>query len=130
MAVLSEYSLTRLNTCHPDLQRLVKEAVKHFDCRVLCGHRNQAEQDQAFHDGNSETPWPRSKHNTQPSVAVDVAPYPIDWKDTARFHYFAGFMKGLAVQMGIRLRWGGDWDSDTEVKDETFRDLVHFELVP
>jgi hypothetical protein len=30
--------------------------------------------------------------------------------------------------MDIPLRWGGDWDSDTEVNDNGFDDLVHFEL--
>jgi hypothetical protein len=29
----------------------------------------------------------------------------------------------------LKLRWGGDWDMDTEVKDNKFDDLVHFELV-
>lgn len=30
--------------------------------------------------------------------------------------------------MGVTLRWGGDWDSDTEVNDNSFDDLVHFEI--
>ena len=28
-----------------------------------------------------------------------------------------------------RLRSGADWDRDTNIKDEKFRDLVHFELI-
>ena len=31
--------------------------------------------------------------------------------------------------LGVRLRWGGDWDSDLEVDDNDFDDLPHFELV-
>jgi len=31
--------------------------------------------------------------------------------------------------MGVDLRWGGDWDGDTEVRDNGFDDLVHFEIV-
>ena len=31
-------------------------------------------------------------------------------------------------QMGIDLIWGGDWDGDTDLKDNAFDDLVHFEL--
>ena len=34
-----------------------------------------------------------------------------------------------AKAMGIDLRWGGDWDRDTEVRDNSFDDLVHFEIV-
>jgi len=33
------------------------------------------------------------------------------------------------ARMGVDLRWGGDWDSDTEVRDNSFDDLVHFEIV-
>ena len=39
---------------------------------------------------------------------------------------------GLAKAMSIPLRWGGDWDGDTLLSgrdpDQTFDDLVHFEL--
>ena len=31
--------------------------------------------------------------------------------------------------MGIKIRWGGDWDSDTQVNDNKFDDLVHFEEI-
>ena len=34
----------------------------------------------------------------------------------------------VAKSMGITLRWGGDWDMDTQVKDNKFDDLVHFEI--
>jgi len=30
--------------------------------------------------------------------------------------------------MGLKIRWGGDWDMDTQTKDNKFDDLVHFEL--
>lgn len=61
-------------------------------------------------------------------MAVDVVPYPVDWQDRDRFHYFAGFVLGMATARGVKLRWGGDWDSDTEVDDNVFDDLPHFEL--
>ena len=32
---------------------------------------------------------------TNPSRAVDVVPYPIDWDDRERFHLFAGFVIAL-----------------------------------
>ena len=35
---------------------------------------------------------------------------------------------GIASQMGIDIIWGGDWDGDTDLKDNAFDDLVHFEL--
>lgn len=69
-----------------------------------------------------------SKHLALPSRAVDVAPYPINWGDKKRFYHFAGYVQGLAAQLGISLRWGGDWDGDNDLNDQTFFDLVHFEL--
>ena len=70
-------------------------------------------------------------------MAVDVAPYPIEWKNTKRFYHFAGFVKGAfrelqnsgEISKNWKLRWGGDWDSDNDLDDQSFMDLVHFELV-
>lgn len=82
------------------------------------------------------------------SRAVDIIPYPVDWryreeawktsrlnlskpaeqytrfqeniKNIGRWHEFAGRMLATAESMGIKLSWGGHW--------ETFLDLPHFEL--
>jgi peptidoglycan L-alanyl-D-glutamate endopeptidase CwlK len=59
---------------------------------------------------------------------VDVVPYPIDWKDRERMTYFAGFVMGIASQMDLKIRWGGDWNMNTELKDNNFDDLPHFEI--
>ena len=134
MPKFSPISASRLAGCHPDLQRLFAVVVEHFDCVVLCGHRSKAEQDAAVAAGNSKTPWPKGKHNATPSLAADVAPFerptqPVDWNDRERLTLFAGFVTGVACIMGISIRWGGDWDRDTQVKDNDFDDLVHFELI-
>jgi len=63
-----------------------------------------------------------------PARAVDVVPYPIDWDDREGFYAFGGFVKGVASQKGIKIRWGGDWDSDNDLHDQNFIDLPHFEL--
>lgn len=129
MPSFSEASARRLAQCDPRLQRLFNEVIKHFDCTVITGHRGKAEQEEMVRTGRSKVHWPDGKHNTVPSLAADVAPYPIDWEDRERFTLFAGFVKGLAVSMGIKIRWGGDWDGDTEVLDNGFDDLPHFELM-
>ena len=121
-------SKNRLGTCEEDLINLFNEVIKHFDCSVLEGHRGQAKQDKYFNEGKSKLKYPKGRHNASPSRAVDVVPYPIDWNDTDRMYYFAGIVKGIAISMGIKIRWGGDWDGDTEVQDTNFKDLPHFEL--
>ena len=77
----------------------------------------------------SKVRWPNGKHNTVPSMAVDVTPYPVVWDDRERQTLFAGFVLATAKVMGLGLRWGGDWSMDFQVKDNRFDDLVHFELV-
>lgn len=129
MPRFSPDSLAKLRTCHRTLFDLFSDVVMYFDCTVLVGHRTEAEQNAAFSSGKSQKQFPSSKHNSLPSKAVDVAPFPIDWNDRERFHLFAGFVLGMAAEKGIRLRWGGDWNGDLQVKDNSFDDLVHFELM-
>ena len=128
MARFSTKSKSKLNTCDERLVKLFKEVVKHFDCTIIEGHRGQKKQDEAYNKGISKLKFPKGKHNKSPSIAVDVAPYPIDWTDRDRFHYFSGFVLGIASQMGLKIRWGGDWNMDTQTKDNNFDDLVHFEI--
>jgi peptidoglycan L-alanyl-D-glutamate endopeptidase CwlK len=128
MPKFGKKSRSKLDTCDEDLQELFEVVVKYFDCSVLEGHRNMYWQDKYFNEGKSKLKFPKGKHNADPSNAVDVVPYPIDWKDTDRMYYFAGFVKGVAAVMGIPIRWGGDWNNDTQVKDTGFKDLPHFEL--
>ena len=121
-------SRNNLKTCDKRLQDLFNEVIKHFDCSVLVGFRDRDGQNTAYASGHSTKKWPDSKHNSKPAIAVDVAPYPIDWKDRERFIYFGGVVKGFAFESGLPLRWGGDWNNDTQLSDNIFDDLVHFEV--
>ena len=49
-------------------------------------------------------------------------------KDVARWYYFGGFVLGTAEEMEIDIRWGGDWDGDRDLDDQSFDDLPHFEV--
>jgi hypothetical protein len=129
MPQFSEKSLKCLRECDADLQRVMNEVIKHFDFTVFTGHRDRETQQKMVREGKSQVGWPDSKHNAFPSKAVDIAPYPIGWEDRERATYLAGWVMATATQMGIKLRWGGDWDQDTQVKDNSFDDLWHFELV-
>lgn len=135
MPSFSKSSLEKLETCHYDIQKIMDEVIKHFDFSVICGFRDEEHQDLAFREGNSKVKWPNSMHNGLPSLAIDIAPYPLEWSDTKRFIYLAGFVKGISIlflETGITdhaVRWGGDWNNNTQIKDETFADLGHFELI-
>ena len=121
-------SKERLNTCDSNLQKVFNEVSKHVDCSVLEGHRSKDRQNKLYEEGKTKVKYPNGRHNRQPSSAVDVTPYPVDWEDRERQTLFAGFVIGVASQMGINLRWGGDWDQDFQVVDNRFDDFPHFEL--
>ena len=121
-------SRERLKTCDEKLQKVFNEVIKHVDCSVLEGHRSKDRQNKLYEEGKTKVKYPNGRHNRQPSSAVDVTPYPVDWKDRERQTLFAGFVIGVASQMDIKLRWGGDWDQDFQVVDNRFDDFPHFEI--
>lgn len=122
-------SKKRLATCDDRLQKIFKTVIIHFDCSILEGHRSEEKQNKALEAKVTQLPWSKSKHNKEPSLAIDALPYPIDWNDIKRMYYFAGFVMAIAKGIYIPLRWGGDWDLDTEILDNRFNDLGHFELL-
>lgn len=135
MAKFSDNSKRKLSEVHGDLQTIFNEVIKHFDCIVCVGHRGKEDQDKAFAEKKSKLKWPNSKHNSEPSMAIDVMPFPLDWTDTMRIHYFAGFVLGVADMLRLQgkithsVRWGGDWKMNNLETKNSFPDLNHFELV-
>lgn len=119
MATFGKSSLKRLAECHPDLQLLCKSVLQDMDITIICGHRNEADQEAAFKAGNSKLHYPKSKHNSIPSLAVDVCPYPIDWSDTDSFKKMCKLFENHAEKLGIEIRLGRDF---------SFIDLPHVEL--
>ena len=125
----SKQSLDKLKTCHPDIQKVMNEVIKHVDCTIIEGIRTKEQQEEYVRTGKSKTM--DSKHLRQAdgySHAVDVMAYPIIWDDWKRNSYFAGFVMGTAKSMGIDLRSGIDWDSDFDISEHSFLDAPHLEL--
>ena len=138
MASFSKTSIKRLSTCHPELQILFNYVIQFYDCTIVCGTRGEEEQNNAYNAGASTKKFPNSKHNSMPSLAVDVAPYEktgIDWGKKQSAH-FAGFVMGIAEMlysfgyMSHKIRSGADWDEDDDIDDTTFWDACHFEIKP
>ena len=143
MGYFGSKSLERLDTCHADLITLFTAVAEEIDCSVICGHRNEVDQEKAFDSGNSKVHFPHGKHNSNPSTAVDVYPYPIDFKDLPRFYWFAGWVLAKAEilrnvgEITHKVRWGGNWDGLNNGKidfsynrrDDVLDDLPHYELI-
>ena len=128
MPSFGKTSRKRLGTCDERLQKVFNEVIKYVDCSILEGHRSGERQDKLYDEGKTKVKYPKGRHNNNPSLAVDVARYPIDWDDRERHTLFAGFVIGIARGMGIDLRWGGDWNKNWDTKDNRFDDFPHFEI--
>lgn len=140
MPSFSKRSLLNRAQLHHLLQRVVDTAIKRFDFTILDAQRGRAEQEAAFRNGFSKAHFLESAHNYEPAVAMDLAPYPINFNDVGRFKEMAkvigyydarqGDGRGIALELKIPLRWGADWDMDGEWNDEKFKDWGHWELDP
>lgn len=140
MPSFSKKSTDALFTCDWHLQKLFTIVIQTYDCTVIEGYRSPERQLKLYEEKKSRVKV--SKHNTSPSMAVDVAPYVngrgIPWpklgsetysKDILQFYHFAGYVLGIASELEFRIRWGGDWDKDFDLADQSFNDLVHYELI-
>ena len=100
-----------------------------MDVTIIEGVRSTKKQQKYFKSNASKIDGIKKKSQHQLGKAVDLMPYPIDWNDRERIHYMGGMLRGIASQHpDINARWGGDWDSDGEIKDNSFDDLVHIEI--
>ena len=125
MARFGKKSKSRLKGVDTKLINVLNELIKIMDVTIIEGLRSEQRQNKLLQGGKTKTKF--SKHIE--GKAVDLAPYPIDWDDRDRFHYMGGMIRGIAKQLNTKVRWGGDWDSDGETKDNSFDDLVHVELI-
>lgn len=126
MPKFSASSQARLATCHPDLQAVCNELIKQYDFTVLEGHRSQAAQTAALQRGASKRTWPHSAHNKTPSLAVDIAPYPVDWDNISRFNEMiirfdtVANMLRAEGKIASQFTYGGYW--------RTLQDWPHIEI--
>jgi len=137
-------SKAKLRTCHPDIQEIMYEVIEAYDVKIIFGHRSPALQKSLFKKGRVKKggKWvisqkskvvtykdgyiKKSRHNEKVSTAIDVAPYPINWKDINEFYFMAGQIMNAAERLLFLRRienvlvWGGRWKS--------FKDYPHFQL--
>jgi len=130
-------------TLHPELQLLCDTVLQYHDCSLIWGSRDEEEQNDLYERKLTRLKYPFSRHNKVPSSAVDKVPYVRPYgaimgnrpEDLKYFYRFAGVVLAIAYmlymnrEMKYRIRWGGDWDSDYDLDDQTFNDLYHYELI-
>lgn len=133
----SKRSLSNLAGIHPDLVRVMMEAIKTtpVDFTITDGVRTTAEQQALYAKGrtkpglivtNCDGVKSKSAHQVKADglgYAVDLYPYyegSVQVNDNVRLRAIAEHIKKTAKQLNIKIEWGGDWAK--------FRDYPHFEL--
>lgn len=137
----SKTSNDRLNTCHRDLQIIMRTSIRisPIDFGIAEGHRPIKLQQQYFKEGKSKIDGINKigKHNVKPSMAGDIYLWinnQASW-DAETLTYVMGHINAVAellFEEGIiehKIRWGGNWDMDGEILiDQSFDDRPHVEL--
>ena len=131
---LSDRSLQRMKDVNPKLINLALLAIKRtpvdFGIAWMGGLRTSEEQNQLFKDGYSKCDGylKMSKHQSGDAIDLNVfvGNKMIDNKEM--LCVVAGVMFSCASELNIKLRWGLDWDSDGDIRDNVFNDMYHFEL--
>ena len=117
--------------CHPDLQWLLDELLQDVDISIIQGHRGKEEQNYYFDIGTSKVRWPYGSHNSNPSRAVDIQPHPRPSSEI-NMAPALGYIAGRAVEIGkkrnLEVIWGGDWNHNGDLTDQSFDDLFHLEI--
>lgn len=140
MYKLGQRSLDNLKGVHPNLVKLMTEAIKTspVDFTITEGTRTTKEQQQLYAQGRTTKgrivtykDGVKNKSNHQAKsdgygYAIDLYPFfegivQVHHKDTvARLKQIAAHIKKVAKSLNINITWGGDWKSPY--------DPPHFEL--
>lgn len=141
--VLGKRSLDNLKGVHPDLVKVMKEAITNspVDFTITTGLRTTTEQKAIFAQGRTKpgkivtkADGVKNLSNHQDEAdgkrdglgsAVDLYPFfegsvQVNHKDTIKnLKLIATHIKATAKELGIPIEWGGDWK---------FIDYPHFQL--
>lgn len=132
---LGTASKRRLATCNIEVNEIINEAIAtsvvDFGIPAYGGRRTAVEQNKLYKRGDSKKDGYEKLSKHQDGDAVDIVAYVNGGYTYERDYYvmLAGHILSTAKRLGYTLRWGGDWDSDLDLKDQTFNDLCHFELI-
>lgn len=123
---LGQKSLALLETVKPELKKVILKACETmpFDITILEGIRSYDRQLQLYKEGASKTL--KSKHLT--GDAIDIAPWPINWKDIERFNTMAEVVLNAAKELDVHVVWGGNWSEKPHDPKGKFQDCPHFQL--
>jgi uncharacterized protein YcbK (DUF882 family) len=116
----------KLAQVDPKLAKTVEMAAKAcpFDVLVVCGYRSYADQLKAYLTGKSKAKPGQSKHNKNPSQAVDLIAADMKgqplWERLDLLYDLNDQMEKAAFKNGIKITWSKTW--------VRFVEFCHWEL--
>ncbi|MDR3140547.1 MAG: M15 family metallopeptidase [Tannerellaceae bacterium] len=133
----SKRSIGNLAGIHPDLVRVMNEAIKDssIDFTITEGVRTTERQQELYAQGRTKpgsivtyADGVKSKSNHQVKAdgyghAVDLYPYidgSVRMENVLPLKVIAGHIKSVAGALNINVQWGGDWE---------MKDYPHFEII-
>lgn len=127
-------STANLDTADIRLQELANYVIKYVDHSIIQGHRTREEHEENLRKKTTTVAYERSAHSHNPSLAIDVLPYPFsgDWnssKTLQRFAWLTGHYRAAGYALSIPVKIGIDWDMDGDITDHNFMDYPHIELI-
>lgn len=137
MAVLGKQSKNNLKGVHPNLVKVIEEAIKEtpIDFTITSGVRTLKEQQALYAQGRTKpggivtkADGIKNKSNHQAKAdgyghAIDLCPYvngQLDWDNENNFRVISAHVLATAKCLGIKVVWGGNFKS--------ILDLPHYEL--
>ncbi len=153
---LGNKSKQKLSTAHVDLKKIFSLAIRRTDVDfgISEGYRTVKKQQEYYAIGRTKekhrTPITKvdgvrkkSKHNYNPSLAVDIYIYHPNLEVRKKIMYdkiHLGYLMGVVTscakelyakgKVSRRLRSGANWDMDGIIDyDQRFDDYPHFELI-
>lgn len=135
---LGAKSKERLVGVHPKLVEVVEMAIQltKQDFMVLEGVRTPERQKELYAQGRTK-PGPKvtwtlaSNHFINKATgyghAVDLVPFPVDWSHK-KLDVVSKAMFAAADTLGVKIRWGADWDRDGNPREKGEADSPHFEI--
>lgn len=131
---LSKRSYDRMKGLDPRLISIVLLAIKRtpidFGVAWMGGMRTAEEQFELFQQGFSQCDGYeiKSKHQSGKAIDLNVFVGSNIVENKEMLAVIAGVMFSCASELGVKLRWGLDWNMNGDIRDNKFNDMYHFEL--
>lgn len=122
--LLQEKKLSQVDSKLAEIVKISAKACD-FDVLVVCGYRSYADQLKAYLTGKSKAKPGQSKHNKNPSQAVDLIAADAKgeplWNRLDLLNELNNELNKAASKIGVKIEWSKTW--------QKFVEFDHWQLI-